>query len=104
MLGSWIEEGDILLGKLTSQVANELSYTPEDRLLRAILDIKVSTSKYTYLKLPINGSGRVIDVRWSNIKWRTNYKYNTERIHLYILQKCEIKVGDKVFGRHGIKI
>ncbi|KAJ4884790.1 DNA-directed RNA polymerase subunit beta [Raphanus sativus] len=57
MLGSWVETGDILVGKLTPQVAKESSYAPEDRLLRAILGI----------------------------------------------QKREIKVGDKVAGRHGNK-
>ncbi|KAG8481068.1 hypothetical protein CXB51_025810 [Gossypium anomalum] len=57
MLGSWVETGDILVGKLTPQVVNESSYAPEDRLLQAILGI----------------------------------------------QKCEIKVGDKVAGRHGNK-
>ncbi|PIA29013.1 hypothetical protein AQUCO_06400064v1 [Aquilegia coerulea] len=60
MLGSWVETGDILV---------------EDRLVRAILGIQVSTAKETCLKLPIGGRGRVIDKR-------------------------EIKVGDKVAGRH----
>ena len=64
MVGSWVETGDILVGKLTPQSANESLYDPEDRLLRAILGIQVSTSKETCLKLPIGGRGRVIDVRW----------------------------------------
>ncbi|KAG5576160.1 hypothetical protein H5410_056294, partial [Solanum commersonii] len=34
------------------------SYAPEDRLLRSILGIQVSTSKETCLKLPIGGRGR----------------------------------------------
>jgi DNA-directed RNA polymerase subunit beta len=29
--------------------------------------------------------------------------YNPEMIHVYISQKREIKVGDKVAGRHGNK-
>nr|QOC72082.1 RNA polymerase beta subunit [Allium oschaninii]WOK80958.1 RNA polymerase beta subunit [Allium oschaninii] len=101
MLGSWIETGDILIGKLTPQTANESSYAPEDRLLRAILGIQVSTSKETSLKLPIGGRGRVIDVRW--IQKKTGSSYNPEKIRVYILQKREIKVGDKVAGRHGNK-
>ena len=75
--------------------------TPEDRLLRAILGIQVSTSKETCLKLPIGGRGRVIDVRWIQKKGGSNY--NPETICVYILQKREIKVGDKVAGRHGNK-
>nr|YP_010231273.1 RNA polymerase beta subunit [Passiflora xishuangbannaensis]QSV37342.1 RNA polymerase beta subunit [Passiflora xishuangbannaensis] len=101
MLGSWVETGDILVGKLTPQMAKESSYSPEDRLLRAILGIQVSTSKETCLKLPIGGRGRVIDVRW--IQKKEGSRYNPETIRVYILQKREIKVGDKVAGRHGNK-
>ncbi|KAJ0749918.1 DNA-directed RNA polymerase subunit beta [Helianthus annuus] len=64
MLGSWVETGDILVGKLTPQMVKESSYAPEDRLLRTILGMWVYTSKETCLKLPIGGRGRVIDVRW----------------------------------------
>nr|AXN55091.1 RpoB [Calochilus cupreus] len=101
ILGSWVETGDILVGKLTPQIANESSYAPEDRLLRAILGIQVSTSKETSLRLPVGGRGRVIDVRWIHRKGGSNY--NSERIRVYISQKREIKVGDKVAGRHGNK-
>ena len=101
MLGSWVETGDILVGKLRPQTANESSYAPEDRLLRAILGIQVSTAKETSLKLPIGGRGRVIDVRW--IRKKGGSSYNLEMIRVYISQKREIKVGDKVAGRHGNK-
>nr|YP_010760671.1 RNA polymerase beta subunit [Vaccinium floribundum]WEY34987.1 RNA polymerase beta subunit [Vaccinium floribundum] len=99
MLGSWVSEGDILVGKLTPQmVTEESSYDPENRLLRAIFGIPVSTLKATCLKLPPRVSGRVIDVRWIE-----GYIYNPETIRVYILEKREIKVGDKVAGRHGNK-
>nr|QWL16690.1 RNA polymerase beta subunit [Plantago afra]QWL16861.1 RNA polymerase beta subunit [Plantago indica] len=98
ILGSWVEAGDILVGKLTPQVVEESSYAPEDRLLRAILGIQASTSKETCLKLPVGGRGRVIDVRWIG-----GSSSNPETIRVYILQKREIKVGDKVAGRHGNK-
>uniref|UniRef100_UPI0030FF0A16 RNA polymerase beta subunit n=1 Tax=Peperomia griseoargentea TaxID=69412 RepID=UPI0030FF0A16 len=101
MLGSWVDTGDILVGKLTPQTAKESSYAPEDRLLRAILGIQVSTSKETCLKLPIGGRGRVIDVRW--IQKKGGSRYNPETILVYISQKREMKVGDKVAGRHGNK-
>nr|YP_010689766.1 RNA polymerase beta subunit [Ceratostigma ulicinum]WBR75391.1 RNA polymerase beta subunit [Ceratostigma ulicinum]WBR75474.1 RNA polymerase beta subunit [Ceratostigma ulicinum] len=101
MIGSWVETGDILVGKLTPQMTKESSYDPEDRLLRAILGIPVSTSKETCLKLPIGGRGRVIDVRW--IQKKEDSSSNLETIRVYILQKREIKVGDKVAGRHGNK-
>nr|UVV35545.1 RNA polymerase beta subunit [Corydalis mucronata] len=101
MLGSWVETGDILIGKLTPQMMQESSCAPEDRLLRAILGIQVSTAKETCLKLPIGGRGRVIDVRW--IQKKGDSSYRTEMIRVYISQKREIKVGDKVAGRHGNK-
>nr|YP_010474101.1 RNA polymerase beta subunit [Corydalis hendersonii]UVH68314.1 RNA polymerase beta subunit [Corydalis hendersonii]WCR63328.1 RNA polymerase beta subunit [Corydalis hendersonii]DBA09313.1 TPA_asm: RNA polymerase beta subunit [Corydalis hendersonii] len=97
-LGSWVETGDILIGKLTPQMMQESSCTPEDRLLRAILGIQVATAKETCLKLPIGGRGRVIDVRW--IRKRGD---RPEMIRVYISQKRDIKVGDKVAGRHGNK-
>nr|WMW14573.1 RNA polymerase beta subunit [Tripterygium hypoglaucum] len=100
-LGSWVETGDILVGKLTPQMAKESSYAPEDRLLRAILGIQVSSSKETCLKLPTGGRGRVIDVRW--VQKKRGSDSNPETIRVYILQKREIKIGDKVAGRHGNK-
>ncbi|GJU23717.1 RNA polymerase beta subunit, partial [Tanacetum coccineum] len=45
MLGSWVETGDILVGKLTPQMVKESSYAPEDRLLRTILGMREYTSK-----------------------------------------------------------
>nr|UDN41383.1 RNA polymerase beta subunit [Abrophyllum ornans] len=99
MLGSWVETGDILVGKLTPQMVKESSYAPEARLLRAIFGVQVSTSKETCLKLPIGGRGRVIDVRWIQERGGSN----PGTIHVYISQKRDIKVGDKVAGRHGNK-
>nr|AIX11051.1 RNA polymerase beta subunit [Najas gracillima] len=103
MLGAWVEEGDILVGKLTPQATNESSYTPEDRLLRAILGIQGSTAKESSLKLPIGGRGRVIDVRWIQKKGASSGNSEIEMICIYILQKRQIQVGDKVAGRHGNK-
>nr|YP_009526756.1 RpoB [Dipsacus japonicus]AXZ62425.1 RpoB [Dipsacus japonicus]QFQ37173.1 RNA polymerase beta subunit [Dipsacus japonicus]UUL71150.1 RNA polymerase beta subunit [Dipsacus japonicus] len=100
-LGSWVEAGDILVGKLTPEIVKESSSAPEDRLLRAILGIQVSTSKETCLKLPIGGRGQVIDVRW--IQQNEGSDYKREMIRVYVLQKRQIKVGDKVAGRHGNK-
>uniref|UniRef100_A0A4Y5RB85 DNA-directed RNA polymerase subunit beta n=1 Tax=Heptacodium miconioides TaxID=137004 RepID=A0A4Y5RB85_9DIPS len=101
MLGSWVEAGDVLVGKLTPQIVKESPSAPEDRLLRAILGIQVFTSKEDCLTLPRGGRGRVIDVRW--IQQNEGSDYNPEMIRVYILQKREIKVGDKVAGRHGNK-
>nr|YP_009661346.1 RNA polymerase beta subunit [Amphilophium dusenianum]QBA69201.1 RNA polymerase beta subunit [Amphilophium dusenianum]QCT82597.1 RNA polymerase beta subunit [Amphilophium dusenianum] len=103
VLGSWVETGDILVGKLTPQMGEESSYAPEDRLVRAILGIQVSTSKETCLKLPIGSRGRVIDVRSIPKMKKKGSIFHLETIRVYISQKREIKVGDKVAGRHGNK-
>ncbi|KAJ8422287.1 hypothetical protein Cgig2_028248 [Carnegiea gigantea] len=96
-LESWGKACDILVGKLTPHMENESLYALEDRLLRALLGI-LATSKETCLKLPIRGRDRVIDK-----KRKRGSNYNIEMIHVFILQKCEIKVGDKVASRHGNK-
>nr|YP_010579942.1 RNA polymerase beta subunit [Hypericum monogynum]UZS76734.1 RNA polymerase beta subunit [Hypericum monogynum] len=104
MLGSWVETGDILVGKLTPQ---EDSWDARvDRLIDAVFGMQVSTSKETCLKLPIGGRGQVVDVRWMQKKAASGYNSdcsNSETIHVFILQKRDIKVGDKVAGRHGNK-
>nr|UDZ61124.1 RNA polymerase beta subunit [Limnophyton angolense] len=103
MLGTWVETGDILVGKLTPQADDESSYGPEDRLLRSIFDDGAAPTKETSLRLPIGGRGRVIDVRWIQKGGRSGSNPEMIRIHIFILQKREIKVGDKVAGRHGNK-
>ncbi|CAN6454001.1 unnamed protein product [Victoria cruziana] len=82
MLGSWVETGDVLEGKL--------------------MPLIVFIAKETCLKLPIGRRGRVIDVRWGQKKGGSIY--NPEMICVYISKKHKIKVGDKVGGDMGIKV
>nr|YP_010290862.1 RNA polymerase beta subunit [Gahnia tristis]ULQ66019.1 RNA polymerase beta subunit [Gahnia tristis] len=97
MLGSWVETGDILVGKLTPTEDESFA---EDRLLGALFGMELSTAKETCLKLPIGGRGRVIDVKWIE---KDDSSDILEMVCVYILQKRKIKVGDKVAGRHGNK-
>ncbi len=62
--GSWVETGDVLVGKLTPQEAEESLRAPEGKLLQAIFGIQVVTARETCLKVPPGGKGRVIDVKW----------------------------------------
>ncbi|KAK9185639.1 hypothetical protein WN943_025996 [Citrus x changshan-huyou] len=67
MLGSWVETGDILVGKLTPQAAKESSYAPEDRLLRAILGIySAGMDPLEYLAVefdqPFDNSGNYVEI------------------------------------------
>ncbi|PHT97209.1 DNA-directed RNA polymerase subunit beta [Capsicum chinense] len=70
MLGSWVETGDILVGKLTPQVVNESSYAPEDRLLRAILGIQTRKEKLSSQSIQLGCPGPDMSLGKSNMKLR----------------------------------
>jgi DNA-directed RNA polymerase subunit beta len=98
--GAWVEAGDVLVGKLTPQETEETLRAPEGKLLQAIFGIQVANSRENCLKVPIGGKGRVIDIRSI---YREDSSNDARIIHVYILQKRKIQVGDKVAGRHGNK-
>jgi len=100
LTGAWVETGDVLVGKLTPQETEETLRAPEGKLLQAIFGIRVANSKENCLKVPIGGRGRVIDVRSI---YREDNSNDAKIIHVYILQRRKIQVGDKVAGRHGNK-
>nr|YP_009379777.1 RNA polymerase beta chain [Callitris rhomboidea]BAX56304.1 RNA polymerase beta chain [Callitris rhomboidea] len=101
-IGSWIETGDILVGKL---ILEEEENTPEGELLQTLFDIKAPTGKETCFRVPKDVKGRVIDVRCLQELGEEDEDYGVyvEKVHVYILQKRKIQVGDKVAGRHGNK-
>nr|YP_010719136.1 RNA polymerase beta subunit [Huperzia arctica]WDR47099.1 RNA polymerase beta subunit [Huperzia arctica] len=98
--GSWVETGDVLVGKLTPRDPEESLKIPEGNLLQAIFGIDITATRETCLKVPPGGKGQVIDVRSVYPEDDNQYR---NFIYVYILQKREIKVGDKVAGRHGNK-
>nr|AYW15410.1 RNA polymerase beta subunit [Jamesonia brasiliensis] len=100
-LGSWVETGDVSVGKLTPQEGTSSSRVPEGRLLQAIFGIQLVNARESCLKVPIGGRGRVTDVRW--VYPEDDTVNDSEVIHIYILQKRRIQVGDKIAGRHGNK-
>ena len=97
-IGSWVEAGDVLVGKLAPLESEHLLRSPEGKLLQAIFGVQAITTRESCLKLPLGGRGRVIDVRW--VEQQNNF---TASIHVYVLQKRKIQVGDKIAGRHGNK-
>ena len=97
-IGSWVEPGDVLVGKLVPLESEQLMRSPEGKLLQAIFGVQGITTRESCLKLPLGGRGRVIDVRW--VEQQSNF---TASIHVYVLQKRKIQVGDKIAGRHGNK-
>lgn len=99
--GSWVEAGDALVGKPTPQEGADSSRAPEGRLLQATSGIQLVNARESCLKVPIGGRGRVTDVRW--VYPEDDTSNDSEVIHIYILQKRKIQVGDKIAGRHGNK-
>nr|YP_009690648.1 RNA polymerase beta subunit [Lomariopsis japurensis]QEG57428.1 RNA polymerase beta subunit [Lomariopsis japurensis] len=100
-LGSWVEAGDALVGKSTPQEGADSSRAPEGKLLQAIFGIQLVNARESCLKVPIGGRGRVTDVRW--VYPEDDTSNDSEVIHIYILQRRKIQVGDKIAGRHGNK-
>nr|AXX76511.1 RNA polymerase beta subunit [Dipteris conjugata] len=99
--GSWVETGDVLVGKLTPREGGDSLRAPEGKSLQAIFGIQAVNTKESCPKVPIGGRGRVTDAMW--VYPEDNPMNNSEMIHIYILQKRKIQVGDKVAGRHGNK-
>ncbi len=58
-VGAWINEGDILIGKITPK--GESDPTPEEKLLRAIFGDKAGDVKDASLKAPPSTKGIIID-------------------------------------------
>ncbi|TVQ50407.1 MAG: DNA-directed RNA polymerase subunit beta [Saprospirales bacterium] len=58
-IGAWINEGDIIIGKITPK--GETDPTPEEKLLRAIFGDKAGDVKDASLKAPPSTQGVVID-------------------------------------------
>lgn len=100
-IGSWVETGDVLVGKLTFQQSEVFACAPENKLLQDIFGVETTTTQETCLKVPPRGGGRVIDIRW--IFRENNLLDKPKVVHVYILQERKIQVGDKIAGRHGNK-
>jgi len=101
-IGTWVNSGDILVGKLTPK--GEPDYPPEGKLLRAIFGEKSRDVRNTSLKLPHGTSGRVLDVKVFSRNNRDDLSPGTEEIlKVYIAQTRRIQIGDKMAGRHGNK-
>jgi len=100
--GSYVSEGDILVGKITPKGETEL--TAEERLLRAIFGEKARDMKDTSLRMPGGTGGKVIDVKVFTRDDGVDLPIGVVRqIHVHVAQRCQLQVGDKMAGRHGNK-
>nr|YP_010448265.1 RNA polymerase beta subunit [Symbiochloris sp. SG-2018]UTQ75746.1 RNA polymerase beta subunit [Symbiochloris sp. SG-2018] len=92
-LGSYVKEGDILVGKVAPMPPKPLS--PHEKLLYDIVGKKISTTRDTSLRAPRGVHGKVIHIEIVNDE--------KNRIQIYIAEQRRINVGDKMAGRHGNK-
>ena len=99
-IGSWVEVGDVLVGRLVPR-GQGYEITPQERLLAAIFGERVVTMDEKCLRVPPRGRGRVVDAHWVH---REDTSFGRiKSIYVHILQRRPIQVGDKVAGRHGNK-
>ena len=102
VIGSWVESGDILVGKVTPK--GESDKPPEGKLLRAIFGEKAKDVRDTSLRVPNGGRGRILDVRiFTREKGDELPAGANIVIRVYVAQTRKIQVGDKMAGRHGNK-
>ncbi|MBD3249965.1 MAG: DNA-directed RNA polymerase subunit beta [Candidatus Pacebacteria bacterium] len=101
-IGSQVESGDILVGKIAPKGETELS--PEERLLRAIFGEKSREVRDTSLRMPHGERGTVIDVQILDRELGDELDPGVlKQVTVRVAEKRRIKVGDKLAGRHGNK-
>lgn len=101
-VGSVVDAGDILVGKIAPKGETELS--PEERLLRAIFGEKSREVRDTSLRVPHGEQGTVIDVQILDSELGDELDPGTlKEVSVKVAQVRKITVGDKLAGRHGNK-
>src|SRR5690625_85729 len=101
-IGAEVEDGDLLVGKVTPKGVTELS--AEERLLHAIFGEKAREVRDTSLRVPNGAGGIVLDVKIFNREDGDELPPGVNQlVRVYIVQKRKIHEGDKMAGRHGNK-
>jgi DNA-directed RNA polymerase subunit beta len=101
-IGAWVNEGDILVGKITPKGETEL--TPEERLLQAIFGEKAKDVRDSSLRLPGGEGGKVIDLQIFSREQGDELPQGVlQQVRVFVAQTRKVQVGDKMAGRHGNK-
>src|SRR5258707_12958425 len=101
-IGAEVQQGDILVGKITPKGETELS--AEERLLRAIFGEKAREVRDSSLRVPHGERGIVVDVKvFSRQNKDELHPGINDMVRVYLAQKRKISAGDKMAGRHGNK-
>ena len=102
-VGAEVRAGDILVGKVTPKGETEL--TAEERLLRAIFGEKAREVRDTSLKVPHGEYGIILDAKVFTRENGDELSPGVNQcVRVYIAQKRKISVGDKMAGRHVIRV
>lgn len=102
VIGSEVEPGDIVVGKIAPKGETEL--TAEERLLRAIFGEQAREVRDTSLRMPHGERGTVINVQILDRKKGDELEPGTiKKIIVEVAQFRHVVVGDKLAGRHGNK-
>jgi DNA-directed RNA polymerase subunit beta len=102
IVGTKVEDGDILVGKITPKKDQETSAAI--RLIQNLFSNNAKEGVNASLKVPHGGAGIVVDVQ--HFKQKSGDKLPDgviETVRVYIAQKRNISEGDKMSGRHGNK-
>lgn len=101
-VGAYVGQNDILVGKVTPKGETEL--TPEEKLLRSIFGEKSRDVKDTSLRLGYGKKGRIIGVKVFSREHGHKLESGVlKKVYIEVAQLRNIKVGDKLAGRHGNK-
>lgn len=101
-IGAWVKPGSILVGKVTPKQEAELS--GEERLIRVVFNQRATNLRDTSKRLPHGEWGQVIKVQ--RLSRRAGDELDAgvlEVVRVWVAQKRQVKVGDKMAGRHGNK-
>ena len=102
--GTWIGQGDILVGKISPKGETEL--TAEEKLLRAIFGEKARDVKDSSLKARHGEKGKVIKVTVTDREQDTDRELLPgiiKLVRVWFAHTRKITLGDKMAGRHGNK-
>ena len=102
-VGTVVNTGDILVGKITPK--GESEPTPEEKIFRSIFGERARNVKNTSLRMvPVSGTAKVIRVkRFSRDQGDELDAGVNELVKVFVAQRKKISVGDKLAGRHGNK-
>ena len=107
-VGSWVEEGDYLIGKITPMNPKGPSVQQQyEKLYNVIMQRENTNVRNTSLRVPKGVEGFVFGVHVLPAKESDVIaiapKNAILRVRVALLQRRKIQVGDKMAGRHGNK-